>query len=464
MAKDYYTEYCDSVNQILNQLFQLQLKFMSCKNEAQYDYGQGILTKEQFDYINGLSIITYDERVNPKYMLTKDEMAFVKEYGDLNSDNVLMNDLIKKKYISKRNLLENIFKAIRIFFHFETLDEEGRKDLFIKIVDEDCNNTLVSYTKSIEGIKNSYGKNYYSSVRYQKLSLEMKRIQDECDELVSKIRNASYSEFLNLVAKFYDIKVDYFKWFRRLFLKNEYGEALETFDSSEELSSLETGANVTQEQCVSLVKKTSELSDLSMHLTEFTMFANNVPIPVKESKKKFSLFKKHDDSYKCNKDELYEIFEKFMENEGFQYYLNSFKKEENPTSYELFERYFDSIYGQIIYVDLDLFKRRLILEVLSYYNSLIVDLKGQVEANNDTVTKTISLVKQRALNIRQMEQIRNYYPTNEEECRKLVSKLVVEGLSPEEQLRVYESLKESLASQYGREYFDGPVLDKKVGN
>lgn len=130
MAKSIFQETKDNINEWKNKVWRIFNKFNNGRSLLEQDYEARLISEAEYKCIMGLSIDEYSGDNNSKYCLSKEEVDFIKEYGEISRSGELMLSLIKKKYLLKEKLLNDIFNSITILYGFDALDiAEKKKNL-----------------------------------------------------------------------------------------------------------------------------------------------------------------------------------------------------------------------------------------------------------------------------------------------------------------------------------------------
>lgn len=460
-------EFIDNTN---NELLRLFNKFTDCRRQLEMDYEAGLLSDAEYRYISGLCIYTYDEHVNPEYMLSKEEALFVSTYGDVGVTGELMADLIKPKYTKKHQLLMKIVDSVRILYFFNNIEEEKRKETFINIISTYYDKEINSKTLEMERLKAKLGPNYYASLGYQKVANEVKELESAKKIYIERCEKCTSEEFIKLLIEYYDIDLDYYNWYKKRFIKEKCETELATRDQVKEIKMLEKSTHelIDEQKIVGELQEKLRNTFASMH--EFTIAAASSEdvITLQENQLCKGLGKVFKKKNSNNKLELLEIFRSFIYINGFMSFLEQFRKNDQELAAdfnEMFEDYFKMVYGDSVeYVDPILFKRRLIFEVLNYYNRLIADISASINEKSAKVDETSADIENKALALSRFEDLKIYYGKEKGNFGRIDEILKRQGLTVDEIERLYNEIKAYIGDNLSKEYLEGPNLNLKVGS
>ena len=165
-----------------------------------------------------------------------------------------------------------------------------------------------------------------------------------------------------------------------------------------------------------------------------------------------------------NKEELFKIFVAYMNYPIFVKYLEQFGLEEDVNLNKVFDNYYVKHYNNAGYIEPETFKKRLLLEAISYLRTVIDTLKEKMEETNKNYGELSEDLGTKMNDIRRYATIRKFYDSSKD-SKKVVDKPLLDiGFSKEEIDRIYEDMKNYLARTMTKEYLDGPNLNMKAGN
>ena len=187
-----FEEYNKTIDEIKNTLLHLYNKFQSCRFLLESDYKSGLISQKEYERIKGLSIYSYDDSVNEKYMLSKEEIAYIKLYGAFTSSGELAASMVNKKYLDKQNILNSIGDSIRIFYYYENTSERKRKASFIADVKNFYDEQISACEDEIDKLKRALGEHYYASLNFQKVNGRLTALVNDRNYYLDKANNCNY--------------------------------------------------------------------------------------------------------------------------------------------------------------------------------------------------------------------------------------------------------------------------------
>ena len=130
----------------------------------------------------------------------------------------------------------------------------------------------------------------------------------------------------------------------------------------------------------------------------------------------------------------------------------------------MFTKYYAKIYGSCTYVEPYLFKKRLVLEMINYFQETIDEKNEQLNDIMKLLSSDSDMLNNQMGEIKAHELVRKYYQDNQEDLGNVDAILLELGFSVEEIMRIYEDMKSFIDTNLTKEYLEGPILNLKVGN
>ncbi len=454
-----FKEYQDTINEVKNNLFHLYEKYHNCQSLLNYDYANGLVSEQEYRRARRLSFITYDKSINPKYMLTEDEIAYIKFYADLTNTNELSNYVIKDQFEKKLDILNQIGDTIRRFYILDNIDEKRRKDMFRVIVENYYNPLIKEDETEINRLKTALGPNYYASLKYHQINDRLQANIKERDSYFKTLENCSYQEFMTLVSKFYDIDLNIYKWYKQRFIKEECEKEFTTTDPESEVDKVQTIIG-------DMADKNTRISDIHQEVVEISLLLTSligeiIGDSLEQERQNKPLFKRKS---KSNKEELLTIFTYYMNYPIFKKFLEQFNQNEEFNLTNTFNLYFAHYYNNRPYVNPHEFKQKLILDAINYLKQEIEELTKQMQQAKDSLNNTTDNLKEQVSNVKRYTSIRKYYDENDNSLNTIDKPLLDLGFTEVEINRIYEDIKIYITSNITRELLDGPKLNMKAGN
>lgn len=454
MAKSIFQETKDNINEWKNKVWRIFNKFNNGRSLLEQDYEARLISEAEYKCIMGLSIDEYSGDNNSKYCLSKEEVDFIKEYGEISRSGELMLSLIKKKYLLKEKLLNDIFNSITILYGFDALDIAEKKEKFKKDV-------LASYDEKIRALKHelsrgtlSQDEDWCKSSAYTELTNRIELLEKNSKNICAQIDESSSEKLQILIGRFYKVNLDYYTWFKDMRVLEEKEQGF-IFDEHIGLC----------QNMATLIKKDDELekkiNDLNAQLVKFvTKMAIFSEFLIKNAKSNKGVnlkgvFSKFGGE---NKEELFTVFSQIIVDYELQEYFKNYLAIDVDLDFgEAFEKYFTANYGDdCMYVDEFEFSKQLLGEVLKYYKMHIEKLTNDInsyrrihERNKAIGVNMIKKASEQAL----IEK--NIFSVSAKD-------LSIEGLTPEEMTRVYRDIRDQLFGEPSvGEYDFGSTLSRK---
>ncbi len=464
MQMGIFLEYNSYVDEIKNRLLMLYNKFQRCHYLLENDYQKGLINKEEYDYIRKLYIFNYDERIPSMYQLSKEEVEYLRSYGKFNASGLLLLDMVNDSITKKQNNFNCIEKSIRIFYHYDNLDEKRRKDLFIEEINKTYMPEFTSCEEEIARLKVALGENYYQSLTYQKIKEKLRVLTQEKDKLIADVLKSNFRQFMQTVETFYGINLEYYNWYKRRYIKEECEKEISTMDQESQIDivknrTLEVSENL--EQVKKLNEEIAGTTNLMISLT-----SELVKDGFEESSvKKKVIFNRKKKMVNSNQEDLREIFGYYGKYSGFIQFIKYFiETDEEISLVETFDKYYAKVYGSCSYVEPHLFKKRLVLEMINYFKEMIDEKNEQLKGIMILLSSDSDMLSSQIEEIKAHEIVRKYYDDNCDDLNNVDETLLELGFSAEEIMKMYEDMKNFVNTNLTKEYLEGPILNLKVGN
>ena len=198
----------------------LQVKYNEGQSWAYTDHEKGLLSDEDFYKINDSRMDTYVEGVDSKYILSREDVEFIAEYGALDVDGQLLKTILRKDLLDRLALIKQIFRSVVIFSYFDSFDGITKRTKFKDDVVKTFGSEKEKSVKMLERIKQTRGANYQNSPHF----LETKQRLDNANKALrfaEHIITFDDDYLYRLLASYYEVKYNYYDWYRRMSLKEE---------------------------------------------------------------------------------------------------------------------------------------------------------------------------------------------------------------------------------------------------
>lgn len=454
-----FEEYNKTIDEIKNTLLHLYNKFQGCRFLLESDYKSGAISQKEYDCIKGLSIYSYDDSVDEKYMLSKEEIAYIKLYGAFTSSGELAASMVNKKYLDKQNILNSIGDSIRIFYYYENTSERKRKASFIADVKNFYDEQISACEDEIDKLKRALGEHYYASLNFQKVNGRLTALVNDRNYYLDKANNCNLKEFMAAIGQFYHINSDYYNWYIRRFIKKECENEIEVTDQESEIDKAQGLVSVISDNENDSVKINDEIVEISTLMNTLVGEIISDSLDTQVPRKKIFGRKKEN-----NKEILFTIFTFYMQYPIFVKYLEQFSQDGVVNLNIVFDKYYEKYYNNSSYVDPKAFKNRLLLEVINYLKSTIESLDKRRKEIGTTISSKTKELNDQIDDIKRYEMIRKYYDSNKEIILDVDRVLLDLGFSLPEIDRIYDDMKTYIENNFTKEYLEEPVLNMKVGD
>lgn len=440
-----FLDYANFVSELQNQIMKIQFRYNECQSVLSSDYEKGLIEKEVFEKLYNCRMDQFFEEYSSKYVLTMDEVSFLKNYADLDNEGKVLSTILKSIYLRKNQLFADVLKSVGTFAYYNSFDFYTKRNTFKELYIEAYTNERDKILEAVQRIKSAYGSDNPNSSKYKIL---MERL-DKVNSALSysrEIINLDDKKFNELVASFYKVKQYYYEWFIKMQLKEEYQkgtvftEHLVTVDNLQQ--TINSSVQVREQYHEETMDALNISKCLSKFLEEFMNF-DYEEIADLEKKKHFSFSRKNDN----NLDVLYKVFGELLKLFGVKFYIdNNFDCDEETLDKdkEIFNLYMKRNYGDITYVSIEDFIKRFRRCVVNYYKKLLVEydkvFKKHDEYLESTDKKLKSLGDSSLVQARLIEQIHYGYTGTES--------VLLSGFTLDEVEKMYVSLKEYIANGF----------------
>ncbi len=433
MENNILKEYEEFISVLKSEIESLKRKFRVCRSILEYDYSNSEIYDDEYKKVKSLRIDDYRDDIDKRYDLSKEDILFLKDYAEIDEHGNISSNLVKEKYLQKYNLIKSAFKSVHVHNYFNQLDTYSKKEKFVELVSK--------YFDDIVKRLESLASEIIIEEKKQEKDREIKIVLEKKKRLINRIYGDD-NEFSSLVDLFFGTDVYYYNWFRKKEVEQEYNNGF-VYDECVE-SSIRLNDNIIAYE--NLLKENQELinrkSILATNLSSFS--AELVDLDFSDFlnksfiEKMFSFLKEE----KNNKYDLFRLFSDFSLVEGT---LMFFRELSGPDTIininKCFIKYFNKTYGENEqYVEEDTFIRKIIDDIISFYARKIKELDDLLmEKQNEIALKSES-VRQLSESVKKETELQRDIFT----YRKNGWNYVLDGLTKEEELRLFLDIKEHL--------------------
>lgn len=390
--KDFFINYENYINGLQERLFRLQVKYNEGQSWAYTDHEKGLLSDEDFYKINDSRMDTYVEGVDSKYILSREDVEFIAEYGALDVDGQLLKTILRKDLLDRLALIKQIFRSVVIFSYFDSFDGITKRNKFKDDVVKTFGSEKEKSVKMLERIRQTRGANYQNSPHF----LETKQRLDNANKALrfaEHIITFDDDYLYRLLASYYEVKFNYYDWYRRMSLKEEndngfvYQEHLGLMQKiNGDISCLSVKRKTLEEEQGEARKVSSDLIKFLEAIADFDL------TKFEEKKEKKSLFRRN--IQESNKDVLFEVFTALLLLPGtFNYVINNLALEgedKDNNAYdakECFDKFFNDTYGEdTTFVSLINFVNDFRKAVTAYSKKIISQYESVIKKSETSVT------------------------------------------------------------------------------
>lgn len=460
MAKTYFVEYTQYINNLQNRLMRIQFRFNNILENIRRDMAAGLLSSEEGNRLLNVRMDQYVLNVDEKYSLSKSDAEFVKVYAELDDNGQLLSTILKREYLDKAQYLRDIFEAVRIFGY---LDSIGDKNARITVKDALSD----YYSERLRDIENKlerlavYGESEKHTVRYKNLSNERDSLLKAL-KAFEQLESAPTDVFERIVSQFYKVKKSYYDWFLQMQIKQEYEDAAVYGEHCSLMEKSSDTSDTILTASDSLVKLNKELEDTNSNLFslltglssfDFSTLVNDQT----KSKKRF--FKKEEDN---NKELLFNIFLSLLNIKGLKEYVEVVygNGDSCVNLNSAFNIYFKSKYGEeTLFVEPNKFINDIRDEIVLYFKDKLAEITHKInEINVKINSNTTLLCGNIRLGVSQanlLRDIREQYPAKRDQ-------LMIRGFTFEELDRIYTDLKEYIGNGFSLGTDEEEIFLRKV--
>ncbi len=461
MAIDnYFSRYATYVSGLQNRIMQIQFKYERIQSTILADYEKGILSKDDFDVLYDTRMDVYIEGYNSKYVLSKEDTEYISEYADLDKNGKVLSTIVRYIYLQKGSRLESVFKAVKIFAYYDSLDYLAKREYFKGEVLKYYLGLQKNRQVNIDKLIRIYGNEENFPPRNKKLIAEMIQIQGAISAAY-EILNWDDEKLMREIASFYNIKYQYYEWYKRMELKEEYDNGFVYGEHMDTMSSLSIDNNSFNGILENINSEALEAYEISKDLAQFLEEVSNFDIEdiEIESVSKKGIFRKNTKDDSSNKRYLYKIFCKLCRLYGVDFYLiNNFDIEDDGkrlSNREIFDLYYNKYYGDSVMVEVSSFIRKFKDNVITYYKKILAQydkvLKGRSNKLGEISSRISQGISRGVLQAKVINDIYNEYQG--------IESIILNGFTIEESKEIYESLKLYIINGFS---FDEQVSKRKV--
>lgn len=391
VENNFFNNYEEYINNLQEKLFRIQVKYNEGQSWAFTDFEKGLLSADIFNKINNCRMDTFIEGVDPKYILSREDVEFVAEYGALDVNGQLLKTILRNDLLDRLALLKDVLKSVAVFSYFDSFDGITKRTKFKEDVVKTFGSQKALSIAAIERIKQARGATYQSSPHFMR---EQERLENANKALrfANHIITFDDDYLCKLLASYYDIKYKYYDWFRRMALKeeNDNGFVYQEHHAlmqriNGDISCLGNKRNLLEEEQNDVKKVSSDLIAFLDAVAEFDLSKYGV------KKEKKSIFKKG--IVENNRDVLFEVFKGLILLPGtFNYIIDNLAIDDasDTKAYDAkkaFDKFFADTYGEdITYVSLTDFVNDFRRAVTSYSKKIIEQYEKVIETSKNSVT------------------------------------------------------------------------------
>ena len=457
--KNYFSDYADFISTYQNMIMKIQLRYNECQSWVSLGYEQGLLSKEDYDKLNDCRMDELFTGYDLKYVLSAEEVAVIREYADLDNEGKVLSTFLKPKYLRKNELLQGIFQSVRMFAYYDRLDYRTKRQTFKEVVLKFYLEEKSKCIDELNKLENVYGQKKFTSSKYKELTVELERI-NAAIRYADSILKMDDEALNKAISSFYRIKFQYYEWYNRMRLQEEYLSGNVYEEHSGTMERLQSDFNNSLALRSTMNDEYNEAYGISRDLSKFLEGIINFDVEdleIETTKKGFLGKLK---SATDNKDILLNVFKELYKLHGVMFYLeNNFEIEEDGKLLDIsniFELYYKKIYGDVTYVDVDSFVNKFRKVVTAYYKRVLAEydklMKKRGKSLTDIDSSLVSNIDRGLVQAKLINEIYKGYNGS--------GSVSLAGFNEQELNDMYNSLKTYITN--GFSFLEPEIVKKKV--
>ena len=266
----YTAIYQEEIDKIKNKLYIIYNKHYTLKEQARLDYEQGIIDEQSYKKITLTSIIAELPSNLKKYSLSKEDIQYLKEYGDI-MDGELSSELINPSILKKENLMEEICHSVIKGNELSLMSEHELKTYLKKLLNEKISASLKQNEEIINECRQKYGKDAIKDIRYTKASNEIAKSISHQNEITNHIESISGNELYNYAYSIHKVNIEYLGWFK---LRQAHDEIKSGYSFQEGLRCINTTKTHSDKLKKSFNNYTNTTDTFDMFIKDYIQFLN----------------------------------------------------------------------------------------------------------------------------------------------------------------------------------------------
>lgn len=445
---NYFQEYSDYIDGLQKRIMEIQLKFNQCQFLINKEFSEGFIAKEVAAKMLAVKIYQYVPSTDRAYRLDGAEVDFINKYADLDSNGEIKNTILKPEFLEKKALLDKILESVKTLAYFESLDSESRR---IK-VHTDLTSSFESRIRELQEKAANYlrknGENAKNTAAYAQIQEEISKCQRGIEQFC-QIINCDDEMLLKLITSYYKVDYSFYEWYKKMSLKSIRDNGNLHSEHRKTMESLIIGTNDAVTAQNSIATLNTKLAKQTKLLFGFLKEGLTISLEKYDTTDfSFNFLRKNKEQN--NQKDLFELFKDLSSLPGVSKFLKETLFANGETNIDLatcFNKYLTDKYGkETKYVDIEEFKTHLVNSVINYFKGIIEqtqkELNRQIQLLGGTSDLTNRTAEEGYSQALLQEQA---YNTAEEDP----STLKINGFTDEELEKIYLSLKNILATQYG---------------
>lgn len=440
MRESIFIEYENYINKLKSDIISLQSRFNVCRSILNYDYSNSEIYEDEYKRIIRMGIAQYSSDIDSRYELAKDQVQFLRDFAEIDSNGMIASSIVKDEYVKKRELLKKVFESIKVHNYFSSLDEETRKEELVRLVED--------YFDKCEKISGA----------------DIKNLNERKNLLIKRVYRAEGDYLTYLIDLFFGTDIYYYKWYYSQELLSELDSGFVYDEHQNNCNDLNDNVVIYEDAIRDQSSLIEQKNLLTRNLSGFSRSIVDLDFSEFTKKGLFNgisllLFRKRD-----NKDVLFSLFGEFSRIDGS---LLFYRKLSEPNSIikiaSCFEKYFAETYGHDInYVDVETFIRNIIGDIIECYQNEIAKIDELLLQKQTDISRKSENLLQKSLKVkREAKTQRDIFM-----LQMSGEQYKIHGLSLEEERRVFEDMREYLVVNTNKvleitNEFESPILKKE---